>query len=287
MPTKVIQENSVKKGKLMEFIVTEILSEIREMLNTNGKTNFNSQYIRRQDGNGRGNKGRTIDSVISARYQDSVRSRSIPLFVEVKNLGRYWVKGTVFKTKFLDKVKDTNKKLRKLKLKNTPFVFVGHFKLNKNQKKKLIEKGVKWLVMGDGDLKLYSTQEQIDEYRINLRCEIFPMLDMIYSNLLKNTASHYRVNIIDEYTITLEDEKGSFRIINLQEIKQYGNCFIGKKPIDFFSWWRTQDGIVTLLHPWIDVDYGYNSEKIKDVEAKIMDGCGLGMLIWKSNNLKN
>ncbi len=254
-----IAPSSIRKGKLLEGVVDEILSEIKTAVNEVERNRFDYQYVRNQDGNGRGNKGRTIDFFLVAEFKISEYKVSIPLLIDTKNYRSYKITSK-FKEKFLGKVLDTRKKLKKAGLDKAPFIFVGHFQLTPYQKKKLMKNGVKWFVTVENDLEEDATPEEIEEYKINLRCHLLAVLDVLFPNLLKGLKSNYKVCIYDKYHIGLTKDSKFFRNFDLRNIKQNTIYYIGPKLMDFIAWSESAD-VVGIAIPW--KEYYFDDERVE------------------------
>jgi len=271
-------------GNLMETVFDELLAEIKEKINSTGKVLFDYYPIITQEGKGRGNKGRMVDYLILILHEDKGRTIIIPMFLECRNWGKYPIKRKVFKRKFLEKISGIKKKYKSFETFKPIIIFGGHYHLTGKQKKELANEGLAWHVTGTKQLKLNSSQDQIEEYKINLRCDLLEFLDITMPILLTNLITNHRVRIVGKYEIELEDEKGFILPINLKDFEPFKKHYVGPKLCDFFIWRESPEGNTQLWHPWMNFDFIYK-DRIEIVNAYSMGERNFVSLQWKEKEV--
>jgi|SRR2546422_7120621 len=245
----------IRKGRIGEMIYDNVSDRLSYALNRYGKIRFFSRGILNQDGNGRGNEGKSLDRISFVLYDDGYHSGYVLRGTEIKNWSRYRVSPTTYYEKILKKFNDLN----------IPDKTVdGSCNINREWLK---EEGITLNDIGH-DVEPDTPRDKIWIYEEKLTCEIVQDLDMKYPNLLDGQFTDYEISFVDNCTIELlKSGKVDYRI-NVAVIKPCEPVYVGPEIADFFQVWR--DGDYNILGcPWVryrhkhDIEVGENDNGSK------------------------
>jgi len=258
-----------RKGDLMEIMIDVVEEKIQSALNSGGEIRYLSEAIKKQDGNGRGNKGKRPDRIEFVLYDDGSRRCYVPRVEEDKNYGRYKLKRGPFKAKIADKFRG---------FEDYDKVVCGSLNVNPEWMKEI---HTACIDVGK-DIQPDATIEEIQEYEDQLLGRKLIDLAIKSPNILGGQASNREVHIVDKYRFQLwKDGKVEYEF-DLKKIKPDTFVWIGPKLADLFRWCE-YEGEVRLFLPWKHYSWYEDDMEVK-IGGTISSSIFYGLHWKKSNN---
>lgn len=227
---------SVKKGRLLEYIVTEVLLTIKDTLFFHN-INCGFNYYRKG--------GRTHSEVDFEMWID-YQSIRYTFYIEVKNQNNTQLDKSLTDEKIFNKFQYMLSEHDGYS-KNVEKLIVGNIVLCKADRKRVEESGIYY--MNSGELKLNSDEADIGEYVIDLETQLVHYLSQriaVFSTL----ASDLEVEIIDYEKFAILQNGKQIQEYSVKQISDGQFVYPGKRNWDFFKLKKGRNGGIQLISPW-------------------------------------